>query len=55
MMKPRLALAAVLAAATMLPGLSAAQDYPTKTVKIIAPVQPGGGVDLTARTVAEQL
>ncbi len=55
MMKPRLALAAVLAAATMVPGLSAAQDYPNKTVKIIAPVQPGGGVDLTARTVAEQL
>ncbi|MCW5593066.1 MAG: tripartite tricarboxylate transporter substrate binding protein [Burkholderiales bacterium] len=54
-MKPRLALAAVLAAATMLPGLSVAQDYPNKTVKIIAPVQPGGGVDLTARTVAEQL
>jgi len=54
-MKPRLALAAVLAVATMLPGLSAAQDYPNKTVKIIAPVQPGGGVDLTARTVAEQL
>ena len=55
MMKPRLALAAVLAAATMVPGLAAAQDYPNKTVKIIAPVQPGGGVDLTARTVAEQL
>ena len=54
-MKPRLALAAVLAAATMVPGLAAAQDYPNKTVKIIAPVQPGGGVDLTARTVAEQL
>lgn len=31
------------------------QIYPAKTVKIIAPVQPGGGVDLTARTVAEQL
>jgi len=55
MMKTRLALAAVLAAAALVPGLSAAQDYPNKTVKIIAPVQPGGGVDLTARTVAEQL
>lgn len=32
-----------------------AQGYPNKTVKIVAPVQPGGGVDLTARTVAEQL
>ncbi len=32
-----------------------AQSYPTKPVKIIAPVQPGGGVDLVGRTVAEQL
>ncbi|MCM2327060.1 MAG: tripartite tricarboxylate transporter substrate binding protein [Lysobacter sp.] len=46
---------AVLAAAALVPGLAAAQDYPTKTVKIVAPVQPGGGVDLVARTVAEQL
>jgi tripartite-type tricarboxylate transporter receptor subunit TctC len=53
----RLALAAgtVLAAAALVPGLAAAQDYPNKTVKIVAPVQPGGGVDLVARTVAEQL
>ena len=29
--------------------------YPTKPVKIIAPVAPGGGVDLVARTVAERL
>ena len=29
--------------------------YPTRTVKIIAPVAPGGGVDLVARTVAERL
>jgi tripartite-type tricarboxylate transporter receptor subunit TctC len=32
-----------------------AQSYPTKTVKIVAPVQPGGGVDFTARTVADLL
>ena len=38
-----------------LPLLACAQGYPAKTVKIVAPVQPGGGVDLTARTVAEQL
>jgi tripartite-type tricarboxylate transporter receptor subunit TctC len=37
------------------PGIVGAQDYPTRTVKIIAPVQPGGGVDLVARTVAERL
>jgi tripartite-type tricarboxylate transporter receptor subunit TctC len=45
----------MLAAATLLPGFAAAQDYPVKTVKIVAPVQPGGGVDLVGRTVAEQL
>lgn len=34
---------------------SPAAGYPTRTVKIIAPVAPGGGVDLVARTVAERL
>ena len=29
--------------------------YPNRIVKIIAPVAPGGGVDMTARTVAERL
>jgi len=29
--------------------------YPNKPIKIIAPVQPGGGVDLVARTVADRL
>jgi tripartite-type tricarboxylate transporter receptor subunit TctC len=29
--------------------------YPSRTVKIIAPVAPGGGVDLVARTVAERM
>ena len=29
--------------------------YPTKPIKIIAPVQPGGGVDLVARQVGERL
>jgi tripartite-type tricarboxylate transporter receptor subunit TctC len=57
MIKRRHALVAgtFLALAAMFPGLAAAQDYPGRTVKIIAPVQPGGGVDLVARTVAEQL
>lgn len=31
-----------------------AQTYPTKIVKIIAPVAPGGGVDLVARTMADR-
>jgi tripartite-type tricarboxylate transporter receptor subunit TctC len=29
--------------------------FPSKTMKIIAPVQPGGGVDLVARLVADRL
>ena len=38
------------------PALVAAQDaWPSKTIKIIAPVQPGGGVDLVARLVADRL
>lgn len=31
-----------------------AQSYPAKVVRIIAPVQPGGGVDLVARTMADR-
>jgi len=33
---------------------SFAQSYPNKTVRIIAPVAPGGGVDLVARAMADQ-
>ena len=47
------AIAAVIALGAAPPGW--AQAYPNKPVKIIAPVQPGGGVDLVGRTVAEQL
>jgi tripartite-type tricarboxylate transporter receptor subunit TctC len=36
------------------PGLQA-QIYPVKPVKIIVPAQPGGGLDLIGRTVADQL
>jgi tripartite-type tricarboxylate transporter receptor subunit TctC len=48
------------AIAIALPGATAlaqskATDYPNRTIKIIAPVQPGGGVDLVARTVADRL
>jgi len=32
-----------------------AQAYPAKPVKIIVPAQPGGGLDLVGRTVADQL
>ncbi len=51
-----LALAAIAAIASLATTTPArAQSYPAKPVKIVAPVQPGGGVDMVARTVAEQL
>lgn len=39
----------------VLPAPGAAQPYPAKTVKIVVPAQPGGGLDLVGRTVADQL
>jgi tripartite-type tricarboxylate transporter receptor subunit TctC len=36
-------------------GLFAQAPYPSKPIKIIAPVQPGGGVDLVARTIGDRL
>jgi tripartite-type tricarboxylate transporter receptor subunit TctC len=34
---------------------AAAQDYPTRTVTLVVPYPPGGGVDTLARVVAEKL
>src|SRR5258708_16700460 len=45
----------LLASAALLPALGAAQTYPVKPVKIVVPAQPGGGLDLVGRTVADQL
>ena len=44
-----------LAAIPLARPLAAQSGYPTKPIKIIAPVQPGGGVDLVARTIADRL
>lgn len=50
-------MAALASSAAALAGGVRAQTgaYPNRTVKIIAPVAPGGGVDMVARTVAERL
>jgi tripartite-type tricarboxylate transporter receptor subunit TctC len=45
----------VVAALVLLPALGAAQSYPARPVKIVVPAQPGGGLDLIGRTIAEQL
>jgi tripartite-type tricarboxylate transporter receptor subunit TctC len=47
--------AAVLVALALVAPLAGGQTYPTKPVKIIVPAQPGGGLDLIGRTMADQL
>jgi len=48
----RVMLVAVMAAATP---LAVAQQYPSQQIRIICPFPAGGGTDLTARLLAEQL
>ena len=47
--------AALLVFTLALPGIAAAQGYPSRPVRIIVPAQPGGGLDLTGRTVGAEL
>src|SRR5689334_4785949 len=54
-MTTRRSLLAAVALALIAPAVAAQGAYPNKPIKIIAPVQPGGGVDLVARQVGERL
>ncbi len=49
------ALAVALAVAAQTDSSRAQADYPTRTVKLIVPYPPGGGTDLLARVLAQQL
>ena len=52
---PGVILTALALALALAPAPGAAQSYPAKPVKIVVPAQPGGGLDLIGRTVADQL
>ena len=47
--------AAIAAVALIICASAFAQDYPTRTISLIVPYPPGGGVDAMARVVAEKL
>jgi tripartite-type tricarboxylate transporter receptor subunit TctC len=47
--------AAAALAAAALPRLAAAEDYPTRPVRIVAGFAAGGGVDVTARLIGQWL
>ena len=46
---------AALALSALGPAPAAAQDWPTRTIKIIVGFSAGGGTDLAARIVAQPL
>src|SRR5262245_29419323 len=58
MPKPgRILLAAAALVCPIAPGppIAYAQDYPTRTIRIILPFPPGGGTDVLARVMAVRL
>src|SRR5689334_14941378 len=46
---------ALMASMLMQFGVASAQDYPNRSITLIVPYPPGGGVDAMARLVGEKL
>jgi len=53
--KARSTATCALAALMLLPALGAAQSYPSRPIRMIAPYPSGGGIDTVARALAEKL
>jgi tripartite-type tricarboxylate transporter receptor subunit TctC len=47
--------AAIVYAAVLLPAPARAQEFPSRPIKLIVPFLAGGGIDTTARVVAQAL
>jgi tripartite-type tricarboxylate transporter receptor subunit TctC len=45
----------ILAAVLFLVGAVHAQDYPTKTIRIVIPLTPGSGADIAGRIIAQRM
>ncbi len=41
--------------AAFLPAAVSAQDFPTRPIRFLIPIAPGGGIDITVRTIAPHL